>query len=268
MGGTALHYARNVEPFTVDVNHVELTLPRLSAEFDGYKVAHISDLHMDGTTMNRPRLQAHVDAINQEKPDLVIITGDFVTRRLQYVVDDLIEPLIQLSAPDGVMAVPGNHDYWIEGSVERIRAVMESANIMDMSNRVYAIERESAALHIGGVDDVVHRRARLDLVLNQLPATGCAILLCHEPDFADITSATMRFDLQLSGHTHGGQVRMPLIGAFVSPKHGHRYNMGLYQVHDLKLYVNRGLGTVTMPLRFNCPPEITILTLRSPRHSS
>ena len=264
-GSAFLQYARRIEPFTTDINHISLTLPRLNPAFNGYRIAQISDIHMDGKTMNRSQLQNHVAKINQEKPDLVVITGDFMTRKVQYVMDDLIKPLIQLNPPDGVLAVPGNHDYWTAGSVERVRAVMESANIIDLSNRVHIIERDGASLYIGGVDDVIHRRARLDLVLNDLPPTDCAILLCHEPDFADITSATMRFDLQLSGHTHGGQIRIPLLGALVSPKHGQRYNMGLYQVHDLQLYVNRGLGTVTLPLRFNCPPEVTIFTLQSPK---
>ena len=108
-------------------------------------------------------------------------------------------------------------------------------------------------------------RSRLDLVLDKLPENGAAVLLAHEPDFADVSSATGRFDLQLSGHSHGGQVRMPIRGPVFLPPFSQRYSSGLYEVGEMLQYTNRGLGFVDARLRFLCRPEITVLTLESAR---
>ena len=117
---------------------------------------------------------------------------------------------------------------------------------------------------MGGVDDVWSGIARLDVVLEKLPEDGAAILLAHEPDFADASAATGRFDLQISGHTHGGQVVVPFYGAPILPYLGQRYPAGLYQVGDMLQYTNRGVGMARIPIRINCPPEITLFTLESP----
>lgn len=262
LSSLAYYYSRNIEPQKRDVNMITLTLPRLTPAFDGYRIVQISDIHLD-SYMTRERLQEHVNVINQINPDLVVITGDFITEEVQYVVDDLIKPLQQLSPPDGVLAVLGNHDYRADGSIDEIREILRAAQIIELSNEFHTLKRGEEVLHIAGVDNVTARRARLDLVLEVLPATECAILLCHEPDFADVVAPTMRFDAQFSGHTHGGQIRLPFFGAIWGPHHGHRYSKGLYDIHGLQLYVNRGLGTVTLPLRFNCPPEITVFTLNT-----
>jgi predicted MPP superfamily phosphohydrolase len=259
--GTSAYYAYKIEPEQTDVAQISLTLPRLDPAFDGYKIIQISDLHVD-KYMTRRRLYDHVHRINSLKPDLIAITGDFVTRKVHYNVDDLVVTLSELRATDGVVAIPGNHDY-SSGGIDRIRQIWRDCEIIDLSNTFRTIEREGSALHIAGLDDVIHRVGRLDLVLNQLPTTDCAILLAHEPDVADLVAPTRRFDLQLSGHTHGGQIRLPLIGSLVGPKQGKRYGKGLYRILDMQLYVNRGLGMVTAPVRFNCPPEISVFTLNS-----
>jgi predicted MPP superfamily phosphohydrolase len=119
-------------------------------------------------------------------------------------------------------------------------------------------------LHVAGIDDIMEGGSRLDLVLRDLPDSGAAILLAHEPDFADVSAATGRFDLQLSGHSHGGQVRVPLLMRLALPPFSQRYTSGLYRVDGMLQYTNRGLGFVDMRLRFLCRPEITVLTLRSP----
>ncbi len=116
-------------------------------------------------------------------------------------------------------------------------------------------------LHFAGVDDYLEDQDRLDLVLEQLPLPGAAILLAHEPDFADISAATGRFDLQISGHTHGGQIRFPMIGPIYIPTGGKKYPLGRYQINGMVQYTNRGIGTSAMQFRYNCPPEITVFTL-------
>jgi predicted MPP superfamily phosphohydrolase len=113
------------------------------------------------------------------------------------------------------------------------------------------------------VDDIWEGAPRLDEVTAQLSDNGAAILLAHEPDFADTSAATGRFDLQLSGHTHGGQVVLPFMGAPILPYLGRKYGSGLYKVGEMLQYTNRGVGMARLPIRINCPPEITLFVLES-----
>ncbi|MBI5670976.1 MAG: metallophosphoesterase [Chloroflexi bacterium] len=262
MGLGSLAYARDVEPTWIDVVRLPLTLPRLSPAFDGYRLAHISDIHM-GTGMTLERLQRIVEMVNAEQPDAVAITGDFVTLNpVAAAASVLVEALRGLRPKDTAAAVLGNHDHWTDPTA--IRRVLRQSGILDLSNTVYTLRRGTAVLHLAGVDDYWERQARLDDVLAQLPADGAAILLAHEPDYADISSLTGRFDLQLSGHSHGGQVIIPLYGPLVLPTYGQKYPLGRYQVGTMIQYTNRGLGTVRPAVRFNCRPEITVFTLRAP----
>ena len=120
-----------------------------------------------------------------------------------------------------------------------------------------------APLHIAGVDDLWTGQDRLDLVLERLPAEGAAILLVHEPDFANTSAKTGRFDLQLSGHSHGGQVSLPFLGPPILPRYARDYPVGRYQVGEMALYTNRGLGTVPPRVRINCRPEISLFILEA-----
>ncbi|MEW5940331.1 MAG: metallophosphoesterase, partial [Chloroflexota bacterium] len=126
---------------------------------------------------------------------------------------------------------------------------------------VLTISRAPASLHICGVDSVYDGHDDLDQALSQLPPDASAILLCHEPDFADTSAATGRFDLQISGHSHGGQVIIPFHGPIKTPKHGHKYPLSLYRVGEMFQYTNRGVGMLFPYVRFNCRPEITVFTL-------
>lgn len=257
------YYARYMEPEWLKISRVTVPMPRLGTAFDGYRIAQFSDIHIDNWMTYR-RLEDDVEAINEQHPDLIVITGDFITNRVRYSVDDLYNALTQLSAPDGVLAVPGNHDYWQPGEIDKLRQMLRDCGIIDLSNNVHTIKRGDDSLYIAGIDNVIARKARLDLVMEQLPPTGAAILLAHEPDFADISAATHRFDLQLSGHTHGGQIRIPFVGSLAAPLHGHRYDAGMFDIDGMSLYVSRGVGMVTFPLRLNCRPEIPLITLRVP----
>ncbi len=258
-GAGALLYAREVETRRVEVVRLTLTLPRLAPEFDGYRIVQIGDLHLDDWT--RPgRLNRIVEKVNEQRPDLVAIMGDFASysaRRLDAGL--LVGALRRLSAPDGTLSILGNHDYLT--GVELVRRCVREGGVTELLNEVYTLERGEARLHVAGVDDVMEGRSRLDLILGRLPEEGAAILLAHEPDFADVAAATGRFDLQLSGHSHGGQVRLPLFTRLILPPFSQRYTSGLYEVGEMVLYTNRGLGTVHLRLRFLCRPEITVLTL-------
>ena len=273
-GAGVLAYARYVEPYRVAVERVTLTLPRLAPAFDGYRIVHISDFHLDGW-MTPERLERVVDLVNEQKPDLVAITGDFVAVSIDYALG-LPGPLQRLGATDGALAVLGNHDHM--NGADAVRRALSEAGVADVSNGVRTLRRDGAALHLCGVDSVMEGYDRLDGVIEALDAAepGCAVLLAHEPDFADESAATGRFDLQLSGHSHGGQVRIPFLEApyvvpllsrlgfsFVPPLI-YEYPSGLYEVGGMYQYTNRGLGVIYARFRLNCRPEVTVLTLRSP----
>jgi len=262
LGAGGLVYAREVETRRVEIKHVTLTLPRLAPEFDGYRVVQFGDLHLDDWI--RPgRLGWITQKVNEQRPDLVAITGDFASYSAeQFDARRLVDALHALRARDGCVAILGNHDYLTD--VELVRRCIREGGVTELTNDVLTLMRGDAALHISGIDDVMEGRSRLDLVLERLPASGAAILLAHEPDFADVSAATGRFDLQLSGHSHGGQIGVPLLRRLVLPPFSQRYTRGLYEVGGMVLYTNRGLGFVHLRLRFLCRPEITVFTLRSP----
>ena len=257
--GLAL-YARLIEPRWVVVKHHEAPLPRLSRVFHRYRIAHISDIHMGGW-MNRQHLTKVVTMVNATRPDLVVITGDFVEEFSNEVAGDLTLALEKLQARDGIVAVMGNHDYRYGSN--GVRRILQAAGIIELSNTVHTIRREGEALHVAGLDDQTWREDCLDAVLDALPDEGAAIMLAHEPDIADVIAATERFDLQLSGHTHGGQVCLPFIGMPVLPSRGLRYPAGRYQVGRMIQYTNRGLGMISPYIRLGACPEITLHTLLS-----
>jgi uncharacterized protein len=254
----AVYYVHDLEPSWIEVRSVSLSLPHLAPEFSGYRIVQLSDIHAD-RWMTAPRIQRVVDRVNQMHPDLVVLTGDFVTRNPQKFAPNL-SVLKALKPMDKTLAILGNHDAWTDPDL--IQTTLETADVDVLSNQVVTLNRALAQLHIGGVDDVWAQRDRLNEVLAALPTTGAAILLAHEPDFADTSAATGRFDLQLSGHSHGGQVRLPFVKKFFPPL-AYKYPMGQYQVGSMIQYTNRGLGSSGIPIRFNCRPEITIFTLKS-----
>jgi predicted MPP superfamily phosphohydrolase len=262
LGAGCYLYGREVEIRRVEINPLTLTLPRLAPEFDGYRIVQIGDIHLDDWTKPE-RLRGIVEKVNAQRPDLVAIMGDFASRSAKQLdTRRLTGALRELRARDGVLTILGNHDYLT--GVELIRRCIREASVTELVNDVHTLRRGGATLHVAGIDDIMEGGSRLDLVLRDLPDSGAAILLAHEPDFADVSAATGRFDLQLSGHSHGGQVRVPLLMRLALPPFSQRYTSGLYRVDGMLQYTNRGLGFVDMRLRLLCRPEITVLTLRSP----
>jgi uncharacterized protein len=258
-------YGILMEPNRFTVETIHLKLPRLSRRFSGLRVAQISDIHMGGW-MNPERLRRVTDLVVTQKPDVLLITGDFLlgydfNDASQQAVKDLIEGLSPLAASIPTFGVLGNHDYWI--NAKAVRQMLRSCRITDLTNRVHTLTRDGEHLHLCGVDDVWDGDVRLDVVIAQLHGDGAAILLAHEPDFADTSAATGRFDLQLSGHSHGGQVVLPILGPPRLPYLGRKYPSGLYKVREMFQYTNRGVGMARLPVRFNCPPEITLFVLES-----
>ncbi len=252
-----------------DPHLVQLSIPinRLSAAWDGLRIAQLSDFHYDADFSEVP-LRKAIEILNRLYPDLIVLTGDFVTaptfsankKRAAEAIDPCAQLLAQLKAKLGLFACLGNHDAATDP--KRIIDVLQGHNIKTLRNSAEPLEKDGKRLWLAGIDDVIEGSADLDVTLQSVPAGEPVVLMAHEPDFATHV-AKYPVDLQLSGHSHGGQVRIPFIGAPVLPELGMKFPKGLYQVGGLTLYTNVGIGTVRLPIRFNCPPEITLLTLKS-----
>ncbi len=236
-------------------------IANLPASFAGFRIAQISDIHLDEFT--EPFfLEEVVHRLNHIAPDMVLLTGDFITRgSLTFLASEhaarrCSEILSTLRCPRR-FAVLGNHDVGV--SAPMVIAALSAAKIPVLENRYVAIEQGSSRLWLCGVKDPATSRPDLDLAIPAAP-DGPVILMAHEPDYADSVLVHPRaksIDLMLSGHTHGGQIRLPVVGAVVLPPGGKNYPEGLFHLGNMQLYVNRGIGTVGLPFRLNCPPEIT-----------
>jgi uncharacterized protein len=251
-------YAHKIEPNWLDVKQISINLPNLDPAFVGYRIVQLTDLHV-GDGINRAQLERIVDVVNAQKPDAIVLTGDYVSKKPERQAKLLTNTLAGFHARDRTLAVLGNHDAF-DGNSPSVRRSIANSGITLLENTVYTVNRNGATLHIAGVGDVWYGAADLNRVLAQLPATGAAIMLAHEPDFADATAATGRFGLQLSGHSHGGQVRIPFMKKKY-PYYGVKYPIGRYQVGDMIQYTSRGVGFPGVHARFNCRPEISVFNL-------
>lgn len=263
VGAGGMLYSYQLEPGWVEVTHVNLKLARLGKAFDGFRLMQISDIHMGGW-MNPEHFAYVIKLALAQEADLLALTGDFVIhyggRPVKASdISDLSDGLKMLGDLPRV-GVLGNHD--LRSVPGEIRKLMKERQILDLTNSVHTILRGDECLHICGVDDLLYGKPDLDKVLSMLPKEGAAILLSHEPDFADESAKTGRFDLQISGHSHGGQVVPPIIGPINLPSGGRKYYSGLYTVGTMLQYTNRGVGMVPPFIRLNCRPEITVYTLQ------
>lgn len=233
----------------------EVVSARIHAGLDGVRIGHLSDVHVR-TGVKPRRLHAAVELLNQLKPDLVALTGDYVClspRPLPALTDALKE----LKAP--AYAVLGNHDHW--SGARAVRSALEQAGVDVLQNEHRALEVRGAAVHLVGVDDSITRHHDPERAFSGVPEGATAITLSHDPKSADLLHA-YRPALILSGHTHGGQVVIHKITPFLWRRAGIKYVSGLFEVNGAVLYVNRGLGA-SVPIRFRAPCEIGHLTLRS-----
>jgi predicted MPP superfamily phosphohydrolase len=247
-------YATLIEPRRPVLEQITLRLPHLPLGLDGVRIGQLSDLHL-GHPYTEANTRWAVAQMVAAQPDLLVFTGDFVS--FQHTIDQLPTLLAPLHAPLGIYAVPGNHDYW-EG-FGLIREALAPLGIQFLINahRILHVHGEPFALL--GIDDLWEGESDLEAALHGVPAQMPKLLLSHVPDVAD-RAAAAGVAVQLSGHTHGGHVRAPLLGPFALPRHGTRYPNGLLPIGGMQLYVTRGMGG--MPLRFACPPEATLITLR------
>jgi hypothetical protein len=263
-------YAGEIERHWVEVARQDIRLSGLPAAFSGLRIAQLSDIHMDEYT--EPFFLRHVvDRINGLRPDMVLLTGDYISDGLgakSYAISAAWQCANILTGLDcrQVYAVLGNHDVGVDASA--VTAALQAKGITLLTNASLPIERKGGRIWLAGLDDPVLGQPDPE---RAIPASirnlshEPVVLMCHAPDYADTLlehPAGKAVGLILSGHTHGGQVRLPLVGAMQLPDMGKKYVEGWFQIGTMQLYVNRGIGTVGVPFRFDCPPEITLLTLR------
>jgi uncharacterized protein len=254
-----------LEPNRPRIVRQDFFLPRWPERMNGFTVALLSDFHYDPYFSVHP-LHAAIPMVNDLRPHLIVLTGDFVTaplvgddRKAAFAAEPCARLLRQMTAPHGLWAVLGNHDEATDH--KHVARALQTENIQVLANQSQAIEGNGARFWLAGVNDVISKTADLSKTLRTVSANEAVILLAHEPDFAD-HAAKFPIDLQLSGHSHGGQIRIPFLPPFYLPTLGKKYVLGTYRVGPLTLYTNAGLGTIGVPARLNCPPEITLLTLR------
>jgi len=241
------------------VQQLNIALPQLPAGTGPLRIAFLADIHVAGPDMPPARLEKIVSQVNALKPDLVLIAGDMVsdkrTATRHYSTQDAIAPLAALRPGIATVAVPGNHDHW--RNIGEIRTALQQNKVLLLENGAHRF----GPLTIGGLDDDFTGRADLPATLKAMSDLGGApILLSHSPDpFPQIPAANA---LMLAGHTHCGQIRLPLIGAPATmSRHGDRYACGVIQENGRTLVTSAGLGTSVLPIRLFTRPEIWLITV-------
>lgn len=269
--GAALGFDGVHEVNELRVESREIHLRRLPAAFDGFRLVQLSDIHFS-ELMTQDHLRRIVDAVNAQRPDLVALTGDYVTMTYRGNCDQRAQDawpcaqvLRDIKARHGQVAVLGNHD--LDTNAAIVSEALKANQIPVLRNRSIPIEAAGARFWLAGMDNVLEGKPDPEAMLRGVPAGECVVLAVHEPDCAD-RMRRYPIDLQISGHSHGGQIRLPLIGPLYLPPGARKYPMGYYNFGSLQLYTNRGVGVIHVPVRFLCPPELTVLTLRHDRSRS
>jgi len=269
-GGKGFLNSRDLRLLKVDAG-----LKGLPPAFEGLKIGQITDIHA-GPLVPGGLIEKGVNLLMERRPDMIVLTGDFVsgaTRILwttyggfkQHHFDACIGALAKLQAPLGVYAVLGNHDFWSGKEVAAdIVKGLEGIGVRVLRNEAVPLNRAGQTLYVVGVDDYWEQTYSLTKPLNKIPENACRILLSHNPDVnEDIESSGRRIDFIISGHTHGGQIALPFVGApYLPSPFGQKYRTGLVRDGNRKTWVSNGLGLFFVPIRLNCPPDVSLLTLR------
>ena len=253
-----------IEPAWIRFKQHEIPVDGWPSELSGFTIAFITDAHVGSPFITLKKLQGIVETVNALKPDLVLLGGDYV---IQEVVGgnpvpskDIVAALSKLRAKHGVFGVLGNHDWWDDAP--RMRQEFEEQNIRILEDAAQHIQANGRGIWVVGVSDYTEGAHDVSKALSSVSGGDPIIVLTHSPDiFPDVPS---RVGLTIAGHTHGGQVYVPLLGRPVVPsKYGQRYAMGLIEEDGKRIFVGSGIGTSILPIRFMTPPEISILTLHA-----
>ncbi|UPT72817.1 MAG: metallophosphoesterase [Elusimicrobiota bacterium] len=242
----------------------EIVLSGWPRELEGVRIAAISDIHAGAPYVGADKLRGLVRRVNAAEADAIVLLGDYVIDSVVggtfMTPEDLAEILADLKAPLGVYAVLGNHDWWLDGP--RVRTALEARGIKVLENEGVSLKTNGRAFRLAGLADHLERSPNPEAALQGAAREEPAIALIHEPDY--FPEIPERIALTLAGHTHGGQVRLPWIGAPVVPSaYGQRYARGLVKEGTRQLFVTSGVGTSIIPVRFGVPPEYAVLTLRA-----
>jgi predicted MPP superfamily phosphohydrolase len=241
------------------VRELDVHVDGLDPSFDGFRIAHLSDLHI-GTNTPKSWGLRWARAANERAADIAVVTGDMVSSGTEYH-EDIAEVVAELRAKDGVFVSMGNHDYFGEGDplVTRIRA----RGVSVLRNEGVVIERGGKQLYLAAIDDTWTQRDDLELALLSRPPGTQVVLLAHDPErFRQ--AAKRDVALTLSGHTHGGQIAFPFLSRWISLSHlTHHFHQGIYRIGRSTLYVHPGLGTTGPPMRLGVAPLVAILRLRA-----
>jgi len=252
-----------IEPGRLVVKHETIQIDNWPQELDGLRIAVLSDIHADNWFVTDKKLRSIVAETNNLQPELIVILGDYmssnghVTRRVEPEVFGAI--LKGFRAPFGVYSVLGNHDWWYSGA--KVRQGLEHNGIKVLENQSLQVEVRGTSLWLVGLSDLWTRPQRIADTVAQVPEGQPIIALTHNPDI--FPRVPERVPLTLAGHTHGGQVRFPIIGSVVEASdYGERYVRGHVFEDNRHLFVTTGIGTSIVPVRFGVPPEIVLLTIK------
>jgi hypothetical protein len=258
----AAAYASLWEPFNYEVTETDIFIRGLPEKFDGLRIAQVTDVH-HSQLVPLAEVRRVVELANAARPDLVVLTGDYTTSRRGYI-EPCAEALGELRAPEGVWAVLGNHDHYNDAELTTRALVRRGIGVLSNANTV--LRRGGDELQLAGVDDWGWGQADWARTLRGIDTSRPILLLSHEPAVLDLPE-TSGLSLILSGHTHGGQVRLPFVGAPARFVEEFRYLSGLYERGGTQLYVSRGTGLTGLPVRVGARPEIALLRLRAQAES-
>ena len=252
---------KKFEPSEIDLVEINIQLDNLGWNFHNFRILNLTDIHL-GQWINPKYLDELIDYVNLLNVDLITLTGDYFSYVTKGYEKSLQKSFKKLNSRYGKFGVLGNHDHWMDS--KKIRNIFKASKVIDLSNKVYTIEKDGDFLNICGVDSCTVCADNIDEVLSKMRKNTPSILLAHEPDFAEESSKTNMFDLQISGHSHGGQFIIPKVDTtpFRGPN-SRKYPVGLYKVRNMMQYTSKGLGTNSFRFRINCKPEITIITLKT-----
>ncbi|HEY0364829.1 MAG TPA: metallophosphoesterase [Pyrinomonadaceae bacterium] len=256
-----------IEPGRLVIHRQTIQIDNWPQPLDGLRIAVLSDIHVDNWFITEKKLRTIVERTNQLQPDLIVILGDYMSS--EGWVRHRVEPevfgavLKDLRAPLGVYSVLGNHDWWYSGM--KVRRVLEQNGITVLENEAAQLDAHGTSLWLVGLADLWTRPQRIADTVARIPEGQPLIALTHNPDI--FPNVPQRVPLVLAGHTHGGQVRFPLIGPVIeSSAYGDRWVRGHVFEDNHHLFVTSGIGTSIAPVRFGVPPEIVLLTLKPNSH--